>query len=510
MSKLSATVSRRVAGCCWIALLAGCAVGPEFEVPETEWRNRWEAGLYEEMGTAEREADFDLRFWWQLFDDPVLDNLIQLARQENLSLRIAGLRVLETRAALGIARGFLYPQVQQLTADGTYIGNKAEGQTWQDDFVSDVGANVGWEIDFWGRFRRSVESADAAFFASIANQHDFQVLLTAQVVDLYYSYRATLLRLNIAKKNAEIQKRSFDITRQLYESGEESELDLQQAKTQYMATLAIVPEFEMSLHKLRNALGLILGRAPGDLPELDDELRELPMVDPIIVREIPAQLLMRRPDIRAAAALVAAQTAQVGVAESAKYPHISLFGSVGWSESTLSLGVGPSLTWDIFNYGRIKNNVRVEDARLQQSIENFQLVALEAAREIDDAAITVVKTREQREPQRESTRAAERSLELANTRYREGYSGFERVIDAQRAAATQNDRELVNQSDHISAIVAFYKAVGGGWHEMTLDEMLPATTREKMESRTNWGDLLRDPLPPESDDSIENQPKEPQ
>ena len=475
-----------------VFLLVGCTVGPDYVEPDTDWRLQWEADIYDQISVGENQDELDLDFWWHLFDDPLLNRLIEIAGQENKNLRIAGLRVLEARATLGVARGYRYPQVQQLTADGAYLGSLPEGGDYGDDTTWDVGLNVGWEIDFWGKFKRGVEAADAAFFASVANQQDFQVLLNAQVADLYFAYRAILLRVDIARNNAEIQRNSFGITQRLFESGASSELDLQQAKTQYMATLSVIPGFEITQRQLRNALCALLSRPPGDLPELDEEIRDLPTVDPVVVKEIPAQLLIRRPDIRAAAAMVAAQTAQVGVAEAAKYPAISLFGTVGWSESTLSLGVGPALKWDIFNYGRIKNNVRVQDARLQQAIENFQAVALEAAREIDDAAISVVKTREQKEPQRESTLAAGRSMELASQRYKEGFADFQRVIEAQRAAATQNDRELVNDANHLSAIISFYKAVGGGWRPMTIEQLIPEQIRRTMEERTNWGGLLRD------------------
>lgn len=489
----------------WI--LTGCfTVGPDYQKPEVNWLDKWETDFYGQIGGPEEQARVDLRFWWRLFDDPVLNQLIELARQENPSLRIAGLRILESRAALGIASGLHYPQVQVATGAIDYANTKSSGESAQSDVVYSTGLSVGWELDFWGRFKRSIESADAAFFASIANQQDLQVLLSAQVADLYYAYRTTLLRIDIAEKNAEIQKRSFEITTKLYESGEQSELDLQQAKTLYMSTLSGIPDLEITRTQLRNALCAILRRPPGGLPELDDRAQDLPEVDSVIVQDVPASLLMRRPDIRTAAAQVAAQSAQIGIAKADLYPSISLSGSVGYSGSTLSLGIGPSFTWNLFNYGRIKNNVRVQDARLQQAIENFQNVVLQAAREIDDAAISVVKTREQRGPQSESTRAAERSLELANARYREGYADFQRVIDAQRAVATQSEREIVNNSSHISAVVDFYKALGGGWLEMSIEQLIPAATRDSMESRTNWGDLLRDPIPVETD-SLNSTPK---
>ncbi len=490
-----------------VILISGCVtLGPDYKEPDVEWLNNWETDLYGQIGTPQEQSRIDLKFWWKMFDDPVLDTLIEIGKRENRSLRAAGIRILESRAALGIAVGYQYPQVQQVTGAIGYVNSQSNDGTSQS--LSDYNAdfNIGWEIDFWGKYKRSIESADAAFFNSIANQQNLQVLLYSQIADLYFAYRTALLRIEIAKENAEIQKRSYEITNTLFQSGQTSELDQQQAKTQYMSTLANIPDREKTLMQVRNAICAILGRAPRNIPELDENIKELPEVDPIVLEEIPAQLLLRRPDIRAAAALIAIQSAQVGIAETELYPSISLFGNIGYSgnsdggnPNTLSLGIGPSLTWNIFNYGRIKNNIRVQDARLQEAIENFQNSALQAAREIDDAAIGVVKTGEQRDPQRQSTQAAIRSVELANKRYREGFADFQRVLEAQRALATQNEKLITNNSSHISAIVSFYKAVGGGWLDMRIDQVIPESTRDTMESRTNWGDLLMTPLPVTSD-----------
>ena len=492
-----------------LVLTACTTLGPEYEPPEVKWLEEWESDLYGRIENPESGASVDLSLWWHLFDDPVLNQLIDLAKAQNPTLRIAGLRVLESRAALGIANSSRYPQVQQATGAITHLETQLDPgpddslQTYQ------TGLNLGWEFDFWGRFQRSIESADAAFFASIFNQHNAQVLLSAQVADFYFAYRTVVLRIFIARKNSEIQKRSFEITTQLYESGEKSELDLQQAKTQYMSTLSSIPGIEITRTQLRNAIGALLGRAPGNLPELDDNEQKLPVMDPVLIQDIPAQLLMRRPDVRAAAAQIAAQSAQIGIAEAEFYPSVSLLGSIGWSgnsesdsSDSLSLGIGPSFSWNLFDHGRIRNNVRIQDVRLQQAIENFQNVVLQAAREIDDAAISLVKTREQKVPQRESTVAAIRSLELANVLYREGYENFQRVIEAQRQAASQAQSELINNSNHINAVIRFYKAIGGGWMEQSVVQMLPEKTRKLMEERTDWGDLLNEPLP----ESEENDP----
>ena len=487
--------------------LAGCTtLGPDYREPEVAWLEAWHSDLHGQAGDASQQAQVDLRFWWQAFNDPVLNGLVDTARRENPDLRIAGLRIMESRALLGIAGANQSPQFQQASAAATYVDQR-ERNGQGDDRNAQFGAfslgfDLAWELDFWGRFRRGIESAEAGFFASIANQQDVQVLLSAQVASLYYGYRTTLLRIELAKKNAGIQQRSLEITDRMFRHGEESELDLQQAKAQYLGTLALIPELEGDLVRLRNALSAVLGRMPGDMPELAAVRGALPTVDAIVITDMPAQLLLRRRDVRAAAWRVAAQSAQIGVAKADYYPAITLLGSIGWSTDTLdgtpevaSLGIGPALTWNLFDYGRIRNNVRLQDARLQQSIEVFQATALLAAQEIDDAAITVVKTGEQQAPLRGAARAAERSLGLANTLYNEGYQDFDRVLDAQRVLFTQTERELLNDSAHIAAVITMYKAVGGGWVDMPVEDAVPQATRETMEARTAWGDLLRAPLP---------------
>ena len=489
-----------------LALNACTTLGPDYEEPEVAWLADWQSDLYGQIGSPQRETELDLGFWWQLFNDPTLNQLVETARRENPSLRIAGLRILEARAVLGIAGSTLYPQVQQVSGAVSLVDTEeSDGPTINGDqsFTAyGAGFDLGWELDFWGRFRRGIESAEAAFFASITNQQDAQVLLSAQTADLYFAYATTLARIGIARKNAAIQKRSFEITEKIYESGQGSELDLQQAKTQYLATLSTIPDLEATLIQFRNAIAALLGRAPGNVPELASLREQLPIIEPIVIEDIPARLLLRRPDIRTAAWQVAAQSAQIGVAEADYYPAITLLGSIGWSADTLDATpdtfntvVGPALTWNIFDYGRIRNNVRLQDARLQQSIELFQNSVLQAAREIDDAAIRVIKTDEQRVVLSDALRAAERSLELANTRYQEGYADFQRVLDAQRVLFAQEEGVLVNQSAHISAVIELYKAIGGGWFAMPVEQLVPPSVREQMRSRTNWGDLLSAPLP---------------
>lgn len=488
-------------------LLGACTLlGPDYSEPEIAWLDTWQTDLYGQTTSADQDIATDLAFWWQVFDDPVLNHLIETARQENPTLRIAGLRILESRAVLGIAGSNLYPQVQQFNSAVSYVNTRQHGgisaERSQDLTAYQASLDIGWELDFWGRFRRGIESADAAFFASVTSQQDAQVLLTAQVADLYFAWRITLQRIAIARENAARQRRSFEITERLYTSGASSELDFQQARTQYLSTLSTIPDLEIALTRVRNSLAALLGRPPKDIAELAGVGGPLPTAEADVIAAIPARLLLRRPDIRTAAWQVAAQSAQIGIAEADYYPAIALVGSLGWSGDTLnptpdtsSFIAGPAVTWNIFDYGRIENNVRLQDARLQQRIEAFQNAALQAAREIDDAAVGVIKSREQQAILREAVEAAERSLDLANSRYQEGYADFQRVLEAQRVLFSQAERELVNQGNHVSAVIALYRALGGGWTEMPVEQLIPAATRSVMQERTEWGDLLSAPLP---------------
>jgi outer membrane protein TolC len=222
----------------------------------------------------------------------------------------------------------------------------------------------------------------------------------------------------------------------------------------------------------------------------------------VYLTDIPGSLLLRRPDVRAAALSVAAQSAQIGIAEADLYPSIALLGSIGWSASSLgssadvtTFAAGPHLSWNIFDHGLIRNNVRVQDARLQQLVEGYRATALAAAREIDDAAIAIVKTAEQDTLLSESVTASERALEIANKRYQEGYADFQRVLDAQRATFAQAENRLINAGNHVSAIIGLYKALGGGWLPATVEDVVPPETRAVMNERTDWGGLLEQPLP---------------
>lgn len=482
--------------------LSGCVrLGPDFQPPGEKWVEQWNTAALEHA--SQRGTNPDIRQWWQVFNDPLLDQLIAESDAHNSSLKIAGLRVMEARAQLGIAQSGLYPQLQQASADSLYFNRRQSGGTNPQDshfWQYSAGFDIGWELDFWGRFARAIESSDANYFAAQANYEDVLVLLRAQVADTYFSLRTTEARLRVARENAKQQKRNFEITEKLFNSGQQAELDLQQAKTQYLGTLSTIPTLEDQLQRTRNALAVLIGHAPGSLELQVNNEGLIPLVDRAVLQDVPANLLLRRPDVRAAELNVAAQSALIGVAESDFYPSLSLLGSIVWSADTLNgtsrsldLIGGPSLRWNLFDHGQISNNVRIQDARLQQLIEAYRDKVRQAAREADDAATGLVKSLERERILAEAEVAAKRSLVLASAQYREGYSDFQRVLDAQRALLEQQDNYLVARSNAVSNLIALYKSLGGGWY--SAQPKVDEATRQQMEKRTDWGDLLNEPSP---------------
>lgn len=488
----------------WVGVLAlgGCVqLGPNFQSPAEPWVEHWSSAAIEQ--SSQRGPNPDIRQWWHVFNDPLLDQLIAESDAHNSDLKIAGLRVMQARAQLGIAQSGRYPQLQQASADSLYVNRRQSGGNNPQDnhfWQHSAGFDVGWELDFWGRFSRAIESSDASYFAAQANYEDVLVLLRAQVADTYYSLRTTEARLRVAQANASQQKRNFEITEKLFKSGQNAELDLQQAKSQYLGTLSTIPGFEDQLARTRNALAVLIGRPPGALPPLVNHEGLIPLVDRAVLQDVPASLLLRRPDVRAAELNVAAQSALIGVAETDFYPSLTLLGSIVWSADSLSgtsrsldLVGGPSLRWNLFDHGQISNNVRLQDARLQELIEAYRDKVRQAAREADDAAVGLIKSLEREQILSQAETAAKRSLVLASSQYREGYSDFQRVLDAQRALLEQQDNYLVSRSNAVSNVIALYKALGGGWYSAL--PRVDGATRQQMEQRTDWGDLLDEPAP---------------
>ena len=488
-------------------LMSGCtAVGPDFERPDVPWVEDWRGGspeLTAQLQPAPPARDDD---WWKVFEDPALDLLVAEAQRSNPSVRIAGSRIMEARAQLGIAGSGLYPQLQQLSAEALRVGQDTSDGPSRSFSSYGAAFDIAWEMDFWGRFRRGIEAADAAYFASIAQFDDVQVLVAAQAASLYASIRTFEQRLRIAHENAALQKRSLEITERLFASGNESELDVQQAKSLYLGTISTIPELEGARRQAQNALNVLLGRPPGPLPEMAGGREQIPEAGLDAIFEMPADLLRRRPDVRTAEMQLAAQSALIGVSQAALYPSIALVGTLGLSASSLensatefSWVAGPALAWNVFDYGRLRNQVLVQDALFQQLYEVYQDTVLRAAREMDDAAVSFAKSRLQADILEQAVQAAKRSLDIATIQYQEGLVGFERVLDSQRTLFSQQERLVTTRGSVTQSLISLYKAMGGGWQAGRSRAVLDEATRSSMMERSDWNDLLTAPLPPASE-----------
>ncbi len=503
---------RRVHCIALLLALGGCAaVGPDFVQPRAPVPGQWQDA---DPAVTHKPAE-QIR-WWEGFDDPVLGRLIDIAYQNNYSLKAAGLRVLEARAQLGVAVGTLYPQVQKATGSVNYTSaseNAANTKAGDLSFWEySVGVSVGWELDFWGKFRRSIESADASVLASVASYDNVLVLLVAQVADTYVAIRSAEAQLKVARDNVALQQRSVRITEARFRGGDVGELDLLQARTQLLGTQATIPPVETGLQQAKNALSTLLGQPPGSLAEiLGPQPGLIPAAPQSIAAGAPTDLLRRRPDVRQAELAAAAQTAVIGVAEADLYPSFGLSGFLGvvaadgtnttrtgnsgfgqlFNANSLTFFGGPYFSWNILNYGRIRNNVRVQDARLQQLLENYQGTVLNAVKEVEDGMVAFLRSREQELILAETEVSARRSLAIANVGYREGITDFQRVLDAQGALLQVQQRYVAARSTTVSSAVGIYRALGGGWEIRSDRGFVDPVTRETMQKRTDWGDLLQ-------------------
>ena len=510
-----------------LCAIAGCTkVGPDYQTPRAPQEASWlEEGDAKVSTAVPLEAD-----WWTVFDDPILDKLIRLAYAQNLTLQTAGLRVLEARARLGIAIGDQYPQTQEVGADLNYnrvSRNAANEAGANQHFASaDVGFGASWEIDFWGRFQRGIESADAQLGANVANYDDVLVSLTADVASTYVLMRQAEELAAVAENNIEIQRKSMDLAKTRFHDGVTTELDVFQAVSLLNSTQADLPQFNIDRRQAKNALAVLLGTTPDKLEAVVAQTGKIPSAPTEVAIGIPAELLRRRPDIRQAELQAAAQSARIGIAVADLYPRFSLNGFIefetsdgGGSESnnagfgdlfasdSLAAFVGPSLRLPIFNYGRLTNNVRAADARFQQTVTEYQNTVLEAYREVEDAVYAFTRYQTQAGFLDQSVEAQKKSVDLSLEQYREGVTDYQRVLDAQTNLFDLENQWVESRTAITQNLIATYRALGGGWQTGKPRQFVPEETIEVMRARTDWGDLLPpkglDPAPQSGTEAAE-------
>ena len=415
--------------------------------------------------------------------------------------------MLEARAQLGIAVGELYPQTQQVLGSLQYNRVSVAGPSPimpPEYYQSLMGVNVSWELDFWGKFRRAIESADASWRATVADYDNAIVSLTADVANSYVTIRTLERRIEIARQNADTQKESLNIAVARLKYGTVTQLDVEQATALLNDILAAIPSLEAQLRQAKHALSILLGRPPSELTEYLGRHSEIPVSPPDVVVGIPLDLLRRRPDIRSAEYQAEAQSAQIGVVKADLYPAFSLLGNFGFVASTVGnsrlsdmfkwssrdFQIGPSLQWNIFNYGQITNNVRVQDARFQQLLIAYQNTVLAAQREVEDNLVAFLRAQERAQFLAQSTEAARKALDLAVLQYRQGIRDFTTVLTAQQTLLSEQDNLATTLGSISGNLIQVYRALGGGWKIRDGKELVPTDIREQMAKRTDWGALL--------------------
>ena len=445
-------------------------IGPDFKTPPAPLAEQWQDASNAAIDSSRQEY----RTWWEVFDDPVLVQLVETAYRQNLDLLMAGVRVLQARAQLGLAIGELYPQ-QQLAVGGVSYNripgsipyNIINNTYWQ----SMLGVQAGWEIDIWGKARRGVQSADQAYLASVAAYDDLLVTLTGDVASTYVQIRTLETRMAIARDNIVKQREAVQIAKNRFEGGVVSKLDVYQAENVLGATEAAIPALRIELQQSKNALSVLLGAPPGGLDEILDGESGIPLAPAQVAVGIPADLLRRRPDIRSAERRLAAQTAEVGVATAALYPSLSLSGSITLQSLTASDvldgfrtdRLGLSLSVPLFRGGALRQNVRAQNALVDQALAAYEDTVLAAYEEVENALTASTNEQVRHDALQLGVDSARRASELALTQYNSGLVDFQTVLTADRQLISLEDSLAVSDGEMTANLIRLYKALGGGW-----------------------------------------------
>jgi NodT family efflux transporter outer membrane factor (OMF) lipoprotein len=479
----------------------GFKVGPNYCRPPAPVAPEWiEASDPRVQGPPPRDGA-----WWEVFQDPVLNALIVTAYRQNPNLRAVGTRVLQARAQQAIAVGNIFPQTQQMT--GSYervnlsrnmannpaalssaLGTLPGGQQALSlvpnseiptSFFSDwtAGFNLSWELDFWGRFRRAIESANASLDVSVENYDDALVTLLADVATNYVQYRVAQRRIQIARDNLRAQEEAVALAARQQKVGTSTTLDVEQLRTLMEQTRSSIPALRITLGQANDRLCTLLGEPPHDLePVLGPApaLGSLPMpkTPTDVAAGVPADLLRRRPDVRSAERQVAAQSALIGVAEADLYPTFFLNGTLGWEAQDLSKlfeprsffgSIMPQFKWNILNYGRLANNVHLQEARTQELIASYHNRVLTAAQEVQTALRGFLRSQEQADALTRSATAAVAATKIEEELFRTVKADVNRLFTLENSQLQVQDQQAVAQGNIALNLINVYRALGGGW-----------------------------------------------
>lgn len=461
--------------------LSGCmTVGPDYQPPQPTVPAQWQGA----PGSGAHDA-LILAQWWQQFKDPLLDGLITDALAANVDLATAQAQLREARARRDLAGANLGPTVTASGSGSRSKGSKETGSGATRELYS-AGFDASWEPDVFGGVRRGLEAAEADLQASAESLRDTRVTLLSEVARNYVELRTGESRLSIAEASLAALSEIYDLTRWRRQAGLVSELDEAQALTQLEQTRAGLPALRTAVGEARHRLAVLLARSPGELDARLSATGVIPVAADTVAVGIPADTLRQRPDVRAAERRLAAQTARLGEAEAARYPSFKLSGSLGLEALTfgrLSSGDAgthsllASITAPIFDAGRIRSNIAIQDAVLEQRRLGYQSAVLTALEDVENALIALANTRQRQEELTRAVASARVALQIAQQQYAAGLANFQSVLDSQRTLLSLEDQLASGTGDHSSALIRLYKALGGGW---TPEE--PITTAHSKEA----------------------------
>ena len=484
--------------------LSACTkVGPNYKEPKKKVATHWL-----ENSASIKKSPIKNAYWWNVFHDPTLIALIHYGYQHNLTLQSTAVRVLQSRALLAQTVGSLYPQQQAVTGNYTY--NRLGGQSLAAVLPSSfdtalLGVSASWEIDFWGKYRRAIASKDAAFLSSFAAYDNALVTLTADIATTYITIRTTEELINVTKKNIQVQALALQIAKARFNAGQTSLLDVQQSQTELSQTQSLLPKYISDLQHQKDTLAVLLGITPDKINAFLLKKHGIPKAPSSIAVGIPKEALAKRPDIAQARLQAIAQSEAIGAAKANLFPSFSLLGTFAFASNNIgtssvsdlfnwqnfTMTAGPSLTWPILNYGQITNAVRAQDAVFQQSVLNYLNLVLQAQQEVQDNITQFIETQKAERFLTTANASAVKSTQLAIIRYREGESDYTAVLDSERQQL-QVQTSLTNAKGDIpKAIVALYRALGGGWQLRQCNDIVPRGIKREMGRRTNWGNLLK-------------------
>ncbi len=460
-----------------VVLLNGCmSVGPDYERPEMVTPDAWHVAVQEEFESGAP----DLQTWWTVFGDDLLNHLITKASTNNLDLKTAAARIDQAAALRGVSASQYWPDIVAGGAASAVKTTRTQGDYEGDMYQA--GLSMAWELDLWGRVRRSVESADASLQASVENYRDIMVVLYADIATSYIDVRTLQARIAFAKNNLKAQLETMELTQNRFDSGLVPALDVSQSQLNSSRTESAIPPLKQSLIEAINRLGVLTGEMPYAL------LQELEAPQPIpastetqIATGLPAELLRQRPDIRRAERELAAQNALIGATQAELYPTLALPGSLSleapsggdfFSSDNVAYSFGPQLRWNIFSAGRIRNQVDAERAGTKAALHTYEQTVLLALEEVENSMAAYANEQDRITSLGTAEAAAQKSVDLVTELYKSGLTDFQNVLNMEQALLEQQDALATSRGRISLDLVDIYKALGGGW-AAPLEEDLP-------------------------------------